>query len=344
MRNRTQVWQMCLWLAGVCLGADMECVNGVADEKAVQSGIARRYDGDRGIGNDPAVIFAEDFEESNLDEIGKRWETVRNPEVMSLSGDVPKGSSGAQSLLISQLAEKGTGADLYRRLGNGYDTLYTRMYVKFADDCEPVHHFGTCVGGNNPATPWPSVRAGQPTDGGRAFWVGIEPFGRKWQWDYYAYWCEMRGSPPRGQTWGNSFIHDESLHVRRGQWTCIEQMVRMNDVGDTNGELGLWIDGQQVSHLGKGFPCGKWTFDKFVPLADGEGVRWNPVKGDRESYQTAAGGDPFEGFRFRTTQKLNANFLWLYLYITRGSPGHANRVWFDDVVVATEYIGPLNRK
>jgi hypothetical protein len=33
-----------------------------------------------------------------------------------------------------------------------------------------------------------------------------EPFGRNWTWDYYAYWNEMRGSPPRGQTWGNSFV------------------------------------------------------------------------------------------------------------------------------------------
>lgn len=344
MLTRTQVWQICLWLNAFFFSHYIEAVRVSADEKTDHHGIAGRYIGDLGIGDDPAVIFSEDFEDADLDEIGKRWDTVRDAEVMSFSDDVPKGSGGKHSFLISQLAEKGTGADLYRRLGEGYDNLYTRMYVKFAEDCEPVHHFGTCVGGNNPATPWPSVRAGQPTDGNKSFWVGIEPFGQEWQWDYYAYWCDMQGSPPRGQTWGNSFIHDESLKVRRGHWTCIEQMVRMNDVGDSNGELALWIDGQQVSHLGKGFPRGKWTFDKFVPGADGESVRWNQARGDRESFQTAAGGDPFDGFRFRTTQKLNANFLWLYLYITKGSPGHANRVWFDDVVVATEYIGPLKEK
>ncbi|MCA9149680.1 MAG: hypothetical protein KDA92_10290, partial [Planctomycetales bacterium] len=170
----------------------------------------------------------------------------------------------------------------------------------------------------------------------------IEPFGRSWQWDYYAYWCEMRGSPPRGQTWGNSFIHNDQLKVRRGEWTCIEVMVRMNDVGDTNGELALWIDGRPVSHLGKGFPRGQWVFDKFMPGRDGEGVRWNAAIGDRESIATQTGGDPFEGFRFRKQPKLNVNFLWLYTYITKGTAGHTNRVWFDDVVVATEYIGPLN--
>ena len=34
-----------------------------------------------------------------------------------------------------------------------------------------------------------------------------------WQWDFYSYWMEMRGSPPRGQCWGNSFIHDETFKV-----------------------------------------------------------------------------------------------------------------------------------
>ncbi len=217
-----------------------------------------------------------------------------------------------------------------------------RMYVRFANDCEPIHHFGTCVGGNHPATRWPSVRAGQPTDGAKSFWVGIEPFGKSWRWDYYTYWCDMRGSPPRGQTWGNSFVHNDELKVQRGEWTCIEVMVRMNDVGITNGELALWIDGYPVSHLGQGFPRGKWVFDKFLPGEEGDGVRWNHSKGDRESFATAPGGDPFEGFRFRTSEQLNINFLWLYTYITTGTRGHANRVWYDDVVVATDYIGPLH--
>lgn len=328
--------------ACVILAVSMPSTRSTAQDQAGSAqGIASRYPNDRGIQHDKAVVFHEDFEQASLEQIGSRWDTVRNVEVMSLSNDVPRGSGGKQSVLMSQLAEKGTGGDLYRRLDKGYDKLYTRMYVKFAEDCEPVHHFGTCVGGNNPATRWPSVRAGEPTKGDKSFWVGIEPFGNRWQWDYYTYWCDMRGSPPRGQTWGNSFIHDDTLKVRRGEWTCIEVMLRMNDVGDTNGELALWIDGRPVSHLGKGFPRGKWTFDKFLPGEEGQGIRWNHAKGDREYVTTAAGGDPFEGFRFRTAEPLKVNFVWLYLYITKGTRGHANRVWFDDVVVATEYIGPI---
>ena len=322
----------CLWLIAI----QGQLVIGVPQK---DSGIAANYVGDKGIKSDPRVVFVESFEDS-LDEISSRWDTVRDKEIMSISADVPQGSSGKQSLLMSQVAEKGTGGDLYRVL-EGAERLYTRMYVRFAEDCEPIHHFGTCVGGNNPATRWPSVKAGQPTDGAKTFWLGIEPFGELWQWDYYAYWCEMRGSPPRGQTWGNSFIHNPKLTVKRGEWTCIEVMVQMNDIGKSNGELALWINGEKVSHLGLGFPRGKWEFDKFKPGIGGEGVKWNHEKGAREHFTTAPGGDPFEGFRFRTDADLKINYVWLYTYITKGTAGHVNRVWFDDVVVAREYIGPL---
>lgn len=315
-----------------CLSGDLSAQNAV--------GIAARYPGDVGIESDTRVILTENFEAISVADLNQRWETVRDASRMSFSPDVPSGSSGQHSLLITQLAEHGTGGDLYRRLGDGHRQVFARMYVKFAEDCEPIHHFGTCLGGNNPSTAWPSVRAGQPTQGDRSFWVGIEPFGNSWNWDYYAYWCEMRGSPPRGQTWGNSFIHDDSLKVHRGKWTCIEVMIKVNDVGESNGEMALWIDGKQVSHLGQGFPRGKWVFDKFYPGQSGDGVRWNQSNGDREYFTTRPEGDPFDGFRFRTVEPLNINYLWLYVYITQGTKGHGNRVWFDDVVVATEYIGP----
>ncbi len=325
---------------------DRDCVFSIALSPCFRpgsfpaKGIASKYVGDEGIGDDAEVIFVENFEE-DLNKIASRWDTVRDREIMSTTNEVPPGSAGRQSLLMSQVAEKGTGGDLYRLLGTGFDRLFTRMYVRIADDCEPIHHFGTCVGGIFPGTKWPSVKAGQPTDGAKSFWVGIEPFGEMWRWDYYAYWCEMRGSPPRGQTWGNSFIHNDALSVARGKWTCIEVMIKMNDVGKSNGELALWIDGKPVSHLGPGFPAGKWEFDKFKPGESGDSVRWNRETGKREYFTTAPGGDPFEGFRFRTNENLKINYLWLYTYITKGSAGHINRVWFDDVVVATQYIGPI---
>jgi hypothetical protein len=310
------------------------------------SGLAANHPSDVGMERDPHVVQVEQFEQSDIATLATQWETVGAPESMSFSPDVPAGSSGRQSLLMDRRA--GSGGSLYRRLKNtdasfGYDRVFVRYYVKFAEDCGEIHHLGTCLGGNLPATPWPSVKAGVRPDGAKTFWSGIEPFGRAWTWDFYTYWCEMRGSPPRGQTWGNVFIRDPRLVVDKGRWICVEQMIHMNDVEDSNGEQALWLDGKLVAHLGKGFPRGRWTFDKFEPGRGGGGVRWNDALGDREHFEVPDGGEPFDGYRWRTVPELNINYVWLYIY-TQKVAGHRIRVWFDDVVVATDYIGPLVAK
>ena len=45
-------------------------------------------------------------------------------------------------------------------------------------------------------------------------------------------------------------------------------------------------------------------------------------------------GKPFEGFRWRTDDKLKLNFLWVLVYITKAPPGKVSTMWFDDIVVA----------
>ena len=323
------------------------CLPIYADERLPSgAGLAARYPGDTGIGKDPQVVQVEDFEQTDTATLASQWEAVKDQDSLSFTADVPPGSGSKQSLLMDR--QEGPGGSLYRRLKNknggfGYDRIFARYYVKFAEDCAELHHFGTCLGGHFPATPWPSVKAGLRTDGAKSFWSGIEPFGKLWTWDFYTYWSEMRGSPPRGQTWGNSFIHNPELRVERGRWICVEQMIKMNTVGQTDGEQALWIDGKLVAHLGKGFPRGRWTFDKFEPGRGGDSVRWSDAKGDREHSLVPEDGSPFEGFRWRAVPELNVNYVWLYVYTERPE-GHRIRVWYDDVVVATDYIGPITPK
>jgi hypothetical protein len=312
----------------------------VAGPALSDDGIASKYPGDKGLADDPAVVFVENFDVGTLDEILKRWESVQHKEILSLSTDVPEASGEGKSLLMTHVGGRGDGAHLYRRLAPGYDKLYVRFYVKFDRDCAPIHHFFH-VGGYNPATAWPQGGAGQRPRGSERFTTGIEPHGDAWDWDYYAYWMEMRGSPPRGQTWGNSFLGKSKVDVERGKWICVELMMKMNDVGDTNGELALWIDGKPVSHLGKGFPKGKWIFDKFLPGEGGEGVRWSDAKRGPEQLKFPDEGLPFDGFRWRSDERLKLNFLWVLLYITKSPQDHVSKVWFDNIVVATEHIGPI---
>lgn len=300
------------------------------------SGIARRYAGDKGIEKDPDVLFVEKFDEKTVEQVFKRWDESKNKNSMSLSNDVVPGSADKQSLLMTHIGGGGnSGPHLYRQIlsnketGKGYEQLYARFYVKIASDCSHISHFGTCMGGNNPPTRWPMVSAGNRTDGNKSFWTGIEPHGGNRSWDYYTYWFEMGGSPDK-RFWGNTFVRDRNLVVEKDKWVCVEVMMKMNDpVTESNGEQAFWIDGklwrkdgQIISHLGPGFPRGKWVWDHF---------------------DVDPNGEPFGGYRWRMTKKLDVNFIWAYLYITKSPEGHDSKVWFDNIVVAKKYIGPISQ-
>ncbi|MHC4394323.1 MAG: InlB B-repeat-containing protein [Planctomycetota bacterium] len=290
--------------------------------------LADKYPGDVGIESDPNVVFVENFEEGSIGAVTARWDSAKNSSLMSLTTDIPLASSGLNSLLITHVQADTDGAHLYTRLLPGYDELYFRFYTKFDTLCNTIHHF-VHMGGYNPPTPWPQGGAGIRPDGTDRVSTGIEPHST-WYWDFYAYWMEMRGNPVPDKYWGNDFINDPSFTAPKGQWICVEAMMKMNNpTTERNGELALWVNGepwyvgaQLASHLGEGFPNGYWLWDSFFP---------------------DIGSPPFDGFRWRSTEDLKINWVWLLVYISSlEDPGHINKIWFDDVVVATEYIGPIS--
>ena len=294
------------------------------------TGIAAKFPGDRGIERAPDVLFVERFDAGSLDAVLKRWESVKGKTIMALSKDAPAGDADGTSLRMTHVGGEGTGGHLYRRLLPGHDVVFARFYVKFAPDCAAIHHFGTHLGGFHPPTPWPQGGAGQRPRGDRRFTTGVEPFGKRWNWDFYTYWQGMHVHGD-GRYWGTPFLTGgPKPKVERGKWICVEMMVKMNDpVAASNGEQAFWIDGklfrrdgQVASHIGKGFPKGRWT-----------GGWWRPE---------AAGRGAFEGFRWRSLDRLKVNYVWAYLYITRAPRGHVSRVWFDNIVVARKYIGPIH--
>ncbi len=293
-------------------------------------GIAARYVGDAGIEADANVLFVEKFDASSVEDVARRWDTATETASMSLSMDKAPGTADATSLLISHVGGEGTGGQLYRQLPPGHDQVFARFYVKFAADCEPIHHFGTHLGGFNPPTAWPQGGAGTRPDGTKRFTTGVEPNGEQWTWDFYTYWQAMHRHGD-GNYWGTPFLTGaDKTPVDKDRWICVEMMLKMNSLENdlSDGEQAFWIDGrlcraadQIVSYVGPGFPRGRWT-----------GGWWQP---DPDS-PTA-----FEGFRWRSTHELAVNYIWAYLYITQARPGHLSQVWFDNIVVARQYIGPV---
>ena len=321
----------CETLGVVLLALAVAALGGATETRLQEgaTGIAAKFPGDRGIEKHPDVIFVEHFEEGSPEAVFKRWDSVKAKPILSLSRDVPAGSGGKASLLMAHVGGQGTGAHLYRRLLPGHKVVFARWYVKFDPDCAQVHHFGTHLGGFHPPTPWPQGGAGQRPRGDKRFTTGVEPFGKSWNWDFYTYWQGMHVHGD-GRYWGTPFhTGGAKRKVDRGKWICVEMMVKVNDPPSaSNGEQAFWIDGklfrrdgQIVSHIGPGFPRGRWT-----------GGWWRPEGNARTA---------FEGFRWRSVEALKVNYIWTYLYITRAPKGHVSKVWFDHIVVAKSYIGPL---
>jgi hypothetical protein len=266
------------------------------------------------------IVFHEDFESGSVGEMAKNWDDSENTGGMSFSSDIPPGSKGKQSLMMTYTPGLNHGGHLYTMFPRGYDTLYARFYVKFITNLSKVHHF-VMMGGNNPPSTWPVGKAGIKPRGDDRFITGIEPIGENESWDFYTYWMNMHGYADPKFFWGNTFNPDPPATMEHGKWICIEIMMIMNNpVDSTNGEQALWINGKKINHLGQGFPYGYWKWDSFIPFA---------------------GGQPFEGFQWRNSGKLNLNFFWLNYYMTDGKSGQIDKVLFDDVVVSTRYIDPL---
>lgn len=298
-----------------------------------QDGLAAKYPGDRGIENDPDVIFVENFEENSMANVASRWSDISNIGGMSLVADVPAVSLGSRSIQMTSIGGVNDGGHLFKKLPTGYNQLYMRYYIKYASG-GIYHHNGGKIGGYNPASNWPIGGAGTKPTGSDRFSVGAEPNydapvtnDGVPRFDLYTYWMNMRSwqnpvTDPSTAYYGNDFIQDPNVKTQLDKWMCVEVMVKMNNpVTSYNGELTLWIDGQQVMHLGEGVPMGRWVSDSFFP---------------------DSAGTPFEGFQWRNMDGLNINWIWLLHYVTDDPPGYVGKIWFDDLVVAKSYIGPIN--
>ena len=315
-------------------------------------GLSAAYPGDVGIANSPAVVLSEDFTGDGVEALKGKWSTVetRNGRPLFLDTDAPLESAAKRSLRIVATRGENEGGFIYKALRPGYDQLYLRFYVKFARDDGFHSHFAYLRGSVDPQ-PWPMGGAGvRPTD---SWAVGVEPSmvsNQTWPfpefdppgiWHFYNYWPEMRSWENVDGTgtsfYGNTFEPRQPLFAPKDKWVCVEIMVKMNSSPETaDGEQALWIDGKVVIHAGPGTPVGHWVRQFFI---------------------NDEAGKPFEGFRWRKDMRAQINQVGIESYVSDSCfaatakyagahPGlqintKASTVWFANVVLAKEYIGPI---
>ncbi|MCX8038799.1 MAG: hypothetical protein N3D11_17465 [Candidatus Sumerlaeia bacterium] len=188
----------------------------------------------------------------------------------------------------------------------GVDTLYARFYVKFHEKTGYIHHFVHLVADADPK-PWPKGGAGERPAGDAKFSTGIEPTGRWGKFPPPGVWNFYTYWHEMQTKWGTVF-NGKQEPIVPGRWYCVEAMLKANSAPDkADGEQAFWVDGELYGRFG--------------------------------------------GFRWRTTDKLKINTFWL-LYYNTDQPAQHNKdpdpksrvmeVWFDDIVVATDYIGPVS--
>ena len=329
-------------LSALGLGVAVLCLLGQEGPPASQPehdlpegpGLAAEHPADRGIAHDPHVIYATGFESG----IEKPLRTRRRG--VSIVKDAAIARTGGAAARIVATRDKDEGGDLRVQWDKGVEQAFMRVYVRFDKDTAMPHHFIN-LGGNTPTYKYRWGGAAglcPPGDEHGAFNTTLEPPKTpKGRWHFYTYWHEMRSwQTPAGRPdgrpnayYGNVF---QSLRptprLERDTWVCLELMVKLNTIGKRDGEMALWVDGKAYGHWRPGSPEGRWLRQVFYT----EG-------------RYAKDPQPFEGFSWRTHPSLKINRATLQWYLSersyRGTNVEKHIVYFDNLVIATRYIGPI---
>ncbi len=264
-------------------------------------GLARAFRADNGIEKHRSVIFVETFEQ---DAIGKRWDETRNKDgkVLSLVDD---GADGGRCLKVTATLGQNTGGGMTKWFESS-ESVYFRFYTKFDKQCDYVHHFCTLRAnrGLNGGDRWSGFgKAGLKPDPNGRFSTALEPWGN---------WKRFKAP---------------------GKWNFYSYWHEMKPSPDDKYWGNSFRPEPQIS-----IKKGKWICCEFMlkhntlGKPDGEQAFW--VDGKLLGH--------WKGINWRTSSKLMANAFTLESYVTdRWTKQKTNIVYFDNLVIAREYVGPV---
>ena len=282
-------------------------------------GIASRYPNDVGIENDPDVLLYDGFETyTSPSQLTQNWSIVGGVRHMRIATETGNFFAGHKALEM-RTPIGGGGPEIVKLLSPKQPVLFVRAYEKWASnwDVTGAAHNGIRMSGN-----YQGPCGGTPRDGTGFFlflmenvFINYPGSNQPGYSEVYAYWPHQRGDCgdhwlPDGHVngpriWGDWVLYPAQYpnwqphpnwQPLRGVWYCNELMVRLNTVGQNNGEVAFWIDGQLK---------GRWP-NLFI----------------------------------RGRESLLIDTALLNIYDQRTSV--EKKKWYDEVVIATSYIGPIS--
>ena len=213
-------------------------------------GIAARYPGDVGIEKDSDVIFVEGFEADDWDaKWQERSEAHKKYGAFETAPAIVQ--SGTRSLKFLFTNEAGMGAAGWMHYWwDGSDVAYLRYYYRLSK------------GGN-----WANQKIMQLHGHQRGQRYGTGSGNRPTGYDWFCSGTGV-GSPDwnknTGAPWTNVILYTyfpgqkggygDNVQPNRGskpaipeeEWVCYEFMIKLNDIGQSNGEQRLWVNGELV--------------------------------------------------------------------------------------------------
>lgn len=283
-------------------------------------GIASMYPGDVGIANHPDVLFADDFESyDQASDLNDNWDAVYQMNqivIATAAANVAFGDKALEFNVPQQNNELSNATD--KILTDEQDVLFLRYYSKFQPPYDVVgsSHNGAMISAqyfqNGNATP------GVPANGTNKFLVNLEN------------WRGESSTPSPGHL--NVYVYHPEQRSNYGDHFFPTGIVLPNssipgDFGptfvpmpDILSELDVW---QCYEYMVKANTPGE---------RDGRITVW--VDGELAA--------DFPNLRFRDIDTLKIDRFGLSFHIG-SNPNGATKKWFDNVVAAKSYIGPVYR-
>jgi hypothetical protein len=295
-------------LGSISVATAAEKFPNFAAESALPHGLgfAANFKADANAATHRAVIFADNFEDG---ELGSRWDEkgAGGGKAISFSPAIDAPECGKRAMKVEAVLGKNEGDGLTKWFEPA-DTVFVRFYVRFDENCDYVHHFVTLRAnkGLRGGDKWSGFGgAGKKPVGDDRFSTALEPWGD---------WAKL---PPPGKWNFYSYWHEMEAS-RDGKFWGNQFMPEQR----ANIEKSKWI-------------CAEFMLKHNTPgKPDGEQAMW--IDGKLLGH--------WRGINWRKTEELKANALTLESYVTdRWTKNPVNTVYFDNLIIAREYIGPAGR-
>lgn len=267
-------------------------------------GLAAAHPGDRGLENEPDVLFKAEFEGKDWQ---SEWNGVARSEMSIVDASEGNGFVALRGKALKTTMKQGENNALNLRYlfarhhRDEPEEIYLRYYLRLGADWNPDREGGKLPGlaGTYNKGGW-GMRRSDGTNGWsvrgaflRSMRDGddgevVTPIGS------YVYHADMKGDSGLIWGWGDG----PGGMLRNNRWYAIEQYVKLNTPGAHDGEFRAWIDGHQVAEKA--------------------------------------------GLSFRTVGDLRIESAWMNVY--HGGTATAPRdmsLYIDNVVIARRYIGPM---